>query len=148
MDDFQPPRANAQTLPAADVTAPSSSANMVYDTFPLRKPEEDLNDFKVEVFASTLRRCRAKLSVIKASSFPWHEIALALSTLAAGTYLGGLPAEIKLDTSLGRFFHTVLPAVALSAFVAYIFLRRLTVADPARAASDALDELTDPERTR
>lgn len=148
MLDFQPPRANAEALPAADVTAPISPENMEYEAFPVRKPEEDLNDFKVQVFASTLRRCRAMLSKISTSSFPWHEIALGLSTLAAGAYLGALPAEIKIDTWFGKFFHTFLPALAVAAFVAYFFLRRSTTADPAHIASTVLSELPDPDRTR
>lgn len=148
MDDFQPPPPNAQGLPAADVTVPAPTGNVEYEAFPVRKPEEDLNDFKVQVRASTLTRCRARLSEISNVSFPWYELALGVSTLAAGAYLGALPADIKPGTAQSTLFNTVMPMVTAAAFVAYLFLRRAAFADSVRAASDVLSELPDPNRTR
>lgn len=148
MNDFVPPPANAQALPVADIMAPPPAGNVEYEAFPVRKPEEDLNDFKVQVRASTLSRCRNRLAQASSASFPWHELALGVSTLAAGAFLGALPAEIKPGTLQAHLFSTALPAVALAAFVAYLFLRRSAVSEPAQAASDVLSELPDPNRTR
>ena len=148
MDDFAPPPANAQALPAADVLAPPPTGDVEYEAFPVRKPEEDLNDFKIQVRASTLSRCRSRLEQAAKASFPWHELALGVSTLATGTVLGALPADIKPGTSQAILFYTVLPAIAVAAFVAYLFLRRSGVAEPARAAAEVLSELPDPNRTR
>lgn len=148
MDDFFPPPANAQAFPVADVMAPPPSGNVEYESFPVRKPEEDLNDFKVQVRASTLSRCRSKLALASSASFPWHELALGFSTLSAGGVLGALPAEIIPGTKQAILFYTVLPAISVSAFVAYLFLRRSGVSEPAQAAADVLSELPDPNRTR
>jgi hypothetical protein len=148
MDDFQPPPANAQALPAADVMAPSPTGNVEYEAFPVRKPEEDLNDFKVQVRASTLARCRTRLGQATSASFPWHEGALGVSTMAAGAFLGALPADIKPGTIQAVLFSTVLPVIAVAAFVAYLFLRRAALTEPARAAADVLAELPDPNKTR
>jgi hypothetical protein len=68
--------------------------------------------------------------------------------LAAGAVLGAIPADIKPGTQQAIFFYTVLPAIAVAAFVAYLFLRRSGVAEPAQAAADVLSELPDPNRTR
>jgi hypothetical protein len=128
--------------------APPPAGNVEYEAFPVRKPEEDLNDFKVQVRASTLSRCRSRLAQASSASFPWHELALGVSTLAAGAVLGAIPADIKPGTQQAIFFYTVLPAIAVAAFVAYLFLRRSGVAEPAQAAADVLSELPDPNRTR
>jgi hypothetical protein len=148
MEEFQPPPANATPLPAADVAAAAPAGNVEYEAYPVRKPEEDLNDFKVQVRASTLSRCRAKLAQVSAPRFPWHEVALGASTLAAGAFLGALPADIKAGGLQAVFFYTLLPIIMVGAFVAYLFLRRLTIREPARAASDVLSELPDPDKTR
>ena len=148
MDDFQPPPPNARGLPAADLTASAQTSNVEYEAFPVRKPEEDLNDFKLQVRASTLTRCRTRLAQISNVSFPWHELALGVGTLAAGVYLGTIPAEIKPETAQSTVFNTIMPAVAASALVAYFFLRRGALVDPVRAASDVLSELPDPTRSR
>jgi hypothetical protein len=148
MKEFQPPPANATPLPVADVAAATSAGNVEYETYPVRKPEEDLNDFKVQVRASTLTRCRAKLNQISDPRFPWHEVALGASTLATGAFLGALPADIKAGTPQAVFFYTVLPIIAVGAFVAYLFLRRLTIVEPTTVAADVLSELPDPHKAR
>jgi len=148
MEEFQPPPANASPLPAADITAAAPAGNMEYEAYPVRKPEEDLNDFKVQVRASTLTRCRTKLTQVSAPRFPWHEVALGASTLAAGAFLGALPANIKAGSPQAVFFYTFLPIIAVGAFVAYLFLRRLTICEPASAAAEVLSELPDPDKTR
>ena len=148
MKEFEPPPANATPLPAADVTAVLSAENVEYEAYPVRKPEEDLNDFKVQVRASTLIRCRSKLAQVSTPRFPWHELALGTSTLAAGAVLGALPADIKAGSPLAMFFYSLLPIVAVGTFVAYLFLRRLTIREPAGAASEVLSELPNPDKAR
>lgn len=151
MDDFTPPLPNAAPLPAADVeanVASEASGNVEYEAYPVRKPEEDLSDFKVQVRASTLMRCRTKLNTVAKSRFSWHEVLLALSTLAAGAFLGALPSGLKAGTASAIFFYTILPIVAVASFVAYLFLRRAMLRDPADIAADVLEELPDPDKTR
>jgi hypothetical protein len=148
MDEFEPPVPNASPLPVADVTAAATGGNVEYEAFPVRKPEQDLNDFKVQVRASTLARCRAKLAPLSGPAFPWHEVCLGVSTMAAGAFLGALPADIKVGSPQAIFFYTILPVIAASALIAYVFLRRLALRDAAIAASEVLSELPDPERTR
>lgn len=148
MDEFQPPQANATPLPAADVSAAQTADNVEYEAFPVRKPEEDLNDFKVKVRASTLSRCRMKLAKVSNPNFPWHEGALGASTLATGAFFGALTADIKAGTGQWIFFFAVLPTIAVATFVAYIFLRRSALYEPASAAAEVLSELPDPDKAR
>lgn len=149
MQSYQPPSASAISLPAADVSASTTAVESVaYEAYPVRKPEEELNDFIVQVRASTLTRCRTKLTQISHQHFPWRELALAISTLAAGAYLGTIPDKIKTGTFQSTIFHTVLPAIAAAAFVAYIFLYRSEVKRPEDTVSAVLNELPDPNKTR
>lgn len=148
MDKFEPPSANARPLPVADIAAAPAGGSIEYEAYPVRKPEEDLNDFKVQVRASTLARCRSKLTLIAAPCFPWHEVALGASTMAAGAFLGALPSDIKAGTPHALFFYTILPIVAVGALVAYLFLRRLVLHDSTSTALDVLSELPDPNKTR
>jgi hypothetical protein len=147
-EPLQPELANAKPLPVADLTAPASLGSVEYEAYPVRKPEEDLNDFRVQVRATTLARCRAKLAQVANPVFPWHEVALGGSTLTGGAFLGALPADLKTGSFASTFFYTLLPIVAVASFVAYIFLRRSALREPADAAAEVLAELPDPDRTR
>ena len=148
MTDLEPLRPNAQSLPAADVSASLSSVKIEYEAFPVKKPEEDINDFKVQVRASTLNRARIKLGSITDTGFPWYELCLGISTLCAGAYLGSLTADVKQSTVEHTLLKSVLPMVAIATFVAYIFLRKQATSDVAQGARDVLTELPDPEKAR
>lgn len=148
-EPFLPLPPNAVGLPAADLAAPAAPANVEYEAYPVRKPEADLGDFKVQVRASILTRCRSKLAAVASPRFPWHEVWLGVSTLAAGGFLGALPADnIKGATRIGVLYYTILPIIAVGSFVAYLFLRRSALRDPAEAAGEVLNDLPDPEKTR
>lgn len=147
-DHFQPPPANASPLPAAEIKAATTTENVEYQACPVRVPEEDLNDFIVKVRASTLTRCRTKLEQISEPNFPWHEMALGASTLAAGGFLGALPASMTAGTLGAIFFYTVFPIIAVASIVAYFFLRGLPIYEPASVVKDVLLEMPDPDKTR
>jgi hypothetical protein len=147
MEDFQPPSANVVFLPASDINENDAAGNVEYEAYPVRKPEADLNDFKVQVRASTLARCRVKLAQVSKPLFPWHEGALGVGTLAAGAFLGALPADIKAGSFKSVFFYTILPIIAVAAFVAYFFLRRSALREPADAVAEVLADLPDPDKT-
>lgn len=149
MEEFQPPPPNATPLPMADVTEDEIPGKIEYEAYPVRKPEADLNDFKIQVRASTLARCRSKLAKISISVFPWHEVCLGISTLAAGAYLGSLSASNITSGSLQAvFFFNILPIIAVATFVTYFFLRRSTLKESSEIAIEVLAELPDPDKTR
>jgi len=149
MEEFHPPIPNADTIPVADVTEEGAPGRVEYEAYPVRKPEEDLNDFRIQVRASTLARCRTKLAKISASVFPWHEICLGISTLAAGGYLGSLTSSTITSGSLQAiFFFNILPIIAVGTFIAYFFLRQSKIKEPSEVAVEVLAELPDPEKTR
>lgn len=148
VEDFQPQTENATALPAADVTVVTQAGPIEHESYPVKKPEEDLNEFKVQVRASTLNRCRAKLMQVAEARFPWHELALGGSTLAGGAFLGALPADIKSGTLCSVVFYTLLPIAAVGAFVAYLFLRRQVTTGCVSSANEILSELPDPHKAR
>jgi hypothetical protein len=149
MEDFLPAQTSAVALPTADVRATvPSGAKVEYEAYPVRRPEADLNDFKVQVRASNLARCRATLTRAAKTRFPWHEMALGTSTLSTGAFLGALPATIAAGTAQSVFFYTMLPIVGVSTFVCYLFLRRTMIQEPAELAAAVLAELPDPDRAR
>ena len=147
MHDFDPPEPTAGPLPAADLQA-TAVGSVEYESYPVRRPEADLNDFKVQVRASTLSRCRGRLASATRRSFPWHELALGISTLAGGGVVGALPANITAGSTNALFFFSVLPVIAAASFVAYLFLRGSEVRRSADAVADALAELPNPDETR
>ena len=149
MDEFQPPPPNAELLPSSDFTADELPERIEYQAYPVRKPEEDLNDFLIQVRASTLRRCRSRLVQLSHSTFPWHEVLLGISSLTAGAYLGALTSDnISKNSSQAIFFFTILPIIAVAAFVAYLFLRRSTLKESSEIGGEVLAELPDPAKTR
>jgi len=119
---------------------------VVHRAYEVRIPKAELNDFIVQVRASTLNRIRAKLGEMEKGSFPWHELALAVCTLAFGGWFSALLADFRSSPSQAVVFNTVLPAVGAASLMAYIFLRKSTV-DVRSNAADVLNELPDPKRT-
>ena len=148
MTDFEPPKSDAVPLPAAEFQAPAAPGKIEYEPFPIKKAVEDLDDFKVQVRASTLRRARTKLQGIKEQNFQWQELALGVCTLAYGGFLGALPAKLAAGEKLAIVFYTLLPVIGTGCLVAYLFLRRPVHQNPVRAAGEALAELPDPDKAR
>lgn len=147
--DFDLPLPSAEPLPAADVqVAPARRGAVVYKAFPVRQPEADVNDFVVEVRASTLERCRGQLGQLAKLGFPWHEVALGVSTLAFGALLGALQTGVPLNSANGVLFYCVAPSVGAAAAVAFWFLRKRSSSDAAGIAKVVLQDLPDPERAR
>lgn len=138
----------AGPIPAAEFQAPAGAENIEYESFPIKKPIEDLDDFKVQVRASTLRRARSKLHGIKGPEFQWQELALGACTLAFGGVLGALPAGLSKSATLAVIYYIVLPVIGTGSLVAYLFLRHLDYQNPARSAREALSELPDPDKAR
>lgn len=150
MSTFDLPKSNTDPLPKGEFISTAASGNIEHEAFPVKKPVEDLDDFKVQVRASTLRRVRSKLQGIEDPDFPWHELTLGISTLAFGGSLGALPAKLAACDALAILFYTVLPVIGTGCLVAYLFLRhgRSVHQNPVRSVDEALAELPDPENTR
>lgn len=149
MHDMTPPPPSATPVPAADVKVPALGAgSVVHQAYPLRQPEEELNESLVMVRASILRRARRKLSALLTGKFPWPEVLLGLGTLSAGGPLGAVASGVPWNDSKAPFFYLLLPLVAIGAGVAYALLRHLTPQKASTIAQDILEELPDPDRTK
>lgn len=148
-ENLKPSPPSAKELPAADVTAPAGSAGaIVNQSFPVRQPEQDLDEFLIQVRASTLKRCRRHLERIRRGKLPWHEILLAFSSLSYGAVLGAVPANIPLGTPKWYFFFVALPVVGTGTAVAYFFKRKEAGPDASTVAGEVLEDLPDPGKTR
>jgi amino acid transporter len=147
--DFTPPPPTATSLPAADVQATVAEGGaVVHQAFPVRRPESELNDFVVQVRASTLTRCRSRLLKVVRARFPWHEVMLSASSLAFGAFLGALPADLTAGTGQAIVFYTLMPVVGVGSAVAFFFLRHKSGSDTAQEANEALADLPDPAKAR
>jgi hypothetical protein len=144
-DQFVPPEPPVENIPVAEIT--TGPGRIEYDAYPVKTPVQDIQDFKLKVRASTLTRCRTRLAPLARSRFPWHELFLAVSTLAGGAWLGALPSpDIKPGTFSSHFFYAFLPLVSVASFVAYIFLRKGGPVEAAAVVTQVLDELPDPDK--
>jgi hypothetical protein len=149
MKGFEPPSPDVKELPAADIRVSSKGGkdDLVLDqTFPIRPSETDLNEFIVPVRASILTRCRNKLSRVTKGKPPFRELSLAICTLALGATLGAIPAGIKPGTHMYFFYFNFLPVVTAASGVAYFFLRREEMSEPAEIATEILNDLPDPNK--
>lgn len=146
--EFNPPPPAATPFPAADLQARPQLGEVEFESLPVRRPPEDLNDVKIVVRGSVLTRCRAKLAIAAEAKFPWYELALALSSLAAGAVAGAIPADIQQGSGKYLVFFTILPVVAIGAFVAYLFLRHQRESGASNIAQSVLSELPDPEKAQ
>ena len=158
MTDPTLPQPNAAAVPAADVQAPPPNpATIVHHSYPLRQSEEDANDILVPLRGSTLRRVRKRLVALTTSPFPWSELLLGAATLCFGSSLGALASSLPwADVSSGRavptisalIFYIALPLVGAATAVAFVVRRHHVTQHASNLASDLLEELPDPERTK
>lgn len=149
MDNGMPPPANAQTVPAADVTVPpADGGSVVHQAYPLKQPEEEASEFIVQVRASILRRTRRRLATLVVATFPWPEVLLGLATLCTGGALGAVASNVAWDCWKAKIFYMVLPVIATGSGVAYVMLRHLIPQAASTAAQEALEDLPDPDRTK
>ncbi len=144
-DDSTP---SVVSLPVADVRLNTEGQAVTTRTFPVKTPESERVDFFVEVRASTLNKCRRRMTEVSRARFPWPELLLAFSSLAAGASLGALTSDLKPGETHYSLFFTWLPVAAAATFVGFLALRNRGKADSAAHAREALEELPDPERAR
>lgn len=147
---FIPPEANAESIPTADIRLPEGSGDYRHAAYPIKRPEEEINEFIVECRSTTLNRCREKLQAIKNSPFPWHEILLAISSLAIGGCLGALSSDVSYsaDPILWKTLFMLLPFVGMATGIAYAFLRYQSIKVAAATASEILKDLPDPKNSK
>lgn len=146
--ELSPTPPSATPVPAADVMAPPpDGSSVVYQAFPVKQTEEELNEFLVKVRGSVLRRARRKLNGLVRNRFPWPEVLLGLSTISAGGALGALASRIPWNSQYAIIFYLILPLLAVGAGVAYVLLRHLTPLNASALALDLLEELPDPDKT-
>jgi hypothetical protein len=147
---FIPPQPNVEVIPTADIRLPTNSGDYRHAAYPVKRPEEEINEFMVECRATTLVRCREKLSAIRDSSLPLHEFLLAIASLAIGTSLGALSSEITYTSNppLWKFLFMLLPCIGLGAGIAYFFLRHQSNKVNGAAAKEILQDLPDPNNSK
>jgi hypothetical protein len=136
------------TMPVADVRVDGTSQGiMMTRTYPVKLPEEERNDFGVEVRASILRKCRFRLSQFKDAKFPWTEVLLSIATTCIGAILSALVAGIQIVSPQGIVSYVILPCVAIGTFITSILIRKLSQHNVADIAKEVLSDLPDPDKT-
>lgn len=139
--------ARVESLPVADTHAPDLEGSpFVTQQFPVRHPADYRNEFLVPVRASSLREARGRLQELSSQRLPWRELALGLSTLAAGAALSAWASGVHIDTAKGALFFVLMPVIASCSLVAYMFLRKLDSFDRNRL-KDVVSYLPDPDDT-
>lgn len=142
-----PPRVKAHIAKAAHRTADRTEIYYAKRDLPVRVPEEERNEFVVEVRASPLRRARQLLERIADQESSWTEPLLAASTLAWGGTLSAIVAGVGLGGWRTLFFYTFLPIVGAGAGVGWWLVRTTGNRAASELARRSLDALPDPENT-
>jgi hypothetical protein len=142
---------SAQSIPAADVQLKGDASEVLTSTrtYPVKQPNEDANDFMIEIRASVLNRIRGELDSAKDEKFQWHEVCLALSTAFCGATLGGLGGALPLVVNgtasrTGVLFYIVFPVLSVFFGVFYYFKRREDNICASKLAAAMLKQLPDP----
>lgn len=148
MPNLQFPEPNVVSHTTADVRFGPATEKMTYVSCPVRQPEEDINDFKVEVWASTLKRCRVGLEELQNLKFPFAEVALALASASLGAVLSAIASNIKYDSNLGFWFYNIGGPIFAASSVAYFFLRERSFSEPIRISRAVMQDLPDPDKSR
>ena len=135
--DFEP---KVEFIPTPDVVVESDGNKELTTstrTYSVTVPEEEANDFVVEVRASILKDIRTTLDKHAENRFPWQEFLLAVTAILLGGYFNGIFSSLKIETLTGKLVFVVFPVVSAIAGTAYFFIRR----DNNKAISDLANEL-------
>ncbi|CEN21232.1 hypothetical protein [Paraclostridium sordellii] len=114
-------------------------------TYPIKQPDEYVNDFMVSLRASEIRKVRKYCDDAKKSKFPLHELLLAISTTCIGCFLGAVASNVDLASLKGIIMYFVSSIVASSTFVAYLFVRKNAIDDINELADKVKEYIVDPE---
>jgi hypothetical protein len=138
----------AKALPAADIKAEKPTGDVyAMRTFPIRIPNEDREDFVIEIRASQIVKSRRRLQKLARFQFPTSELLLGVASLLLGATFGSLVSDISLLELRGIWFFIIFPIIGCSALVAYFFLRRHDNMQSSEIAEEILSELPDPSNT-
>lgn len=110
-------------------------------------PNDDVNDFIIQVRASLIKRIRDKLSPLCKQKFPLTEILLGVSTTLIGVVLSSIAADIKITETKGIIIFVVLPVIAAICGTSYFFVRANNVVSISKFAEDLLEEIPNPDST-
>lgn len=148
VDNADPLAPQAAAAPAAVVTPQPAADSLIHQSFPVRQPEQDLEEFYVYVRASQLKQARAAADANKSQGIPWDEILLAISTTSCGAFLGALTATFEKGSKWPILFFNILPAITVGAFVAYLFMRASAKKATGHLAGKILETIPDPDKAR
>lgn len=123
--------------------------NTEYTTIKMEvvRPNDDENDFIIQVRASLLKRIRDKLSPLCKQKFPLTEILLGVSTTLIGVVLSSIAADIKIEETKGIIIFVVLPVIAAICGTSYFFVRANNVVLISKFAQELLKEIPNPDAT-
>lgn len=149
-NEFLPPAPMAESIPTADVSFPPENNNIRHAAYPVKQPEDEINEFMIEVRATKLSRCRTLLAKLEGNKFPWAELLLAVSSLAIGASLGALSSDVSFskNETLWKFLFIFLPLVGVATLTAYFFIRNTTNKVASSIATAVLAELPDPMKSK
>lgn len=157
MTEPQVPSSSAAAVPAADVVAPAGNVGpIVHQSFPLRQPEDDVNEIIVGVRGKLLKRIRKQIGTLVTAGFPWPEVLLGIATLSFGGFLGAAGSSLPWASVSGSaasptlrsvLFYVAMPVVGAAAAVGFLCIRHFSARSAADVARAVLEELPDPDRT-
>lgn len=138
----------AENSPVSDAKVTSLDGSIFSSyTYPVRTPNEDLNEFIVKVRAQNLRKARQSLKRILNLPFGWQDLCLFVASSSLGGSLGGFLVDLPPWTWRFVLFWIVCPVAFAVGITGYMFLKKQSIVDIKSAAKTALDMIPDPEDT-
>ena len=117
-------------------------------TYSVTVPEDEANDFVVEVRASVLKDIRSTLDKHSKSSFPWQEILLAITAILLGGFFSGIFSSLKIETDLGKLVFVAFPVISGITGTSYFFVRRDDNKSISDLSNDLLNKIPNPDNVK
>lgn len=96
----------------------------------IKVPMEDINDYKIAVRKSSIKKITNACKEIENNKFAWGELLLGISTLFFGAFFSAIISGVKYELKLlSVMFYTIFPTIAVATLIGYIACRKSLIRD-------------------
>lgn len=129
----------------ADINKGSLQYNQLVE---IKVPVEDINEYKIAVRKSSIKKIKNACNEIQNNKFTWGELLIGICTMFFGAFLSAIISGVKYELNfLGVMFYTICPMIAVASLIGYIACRKSLIRDASYLANIVNEHLVLDDET-